>query len=106
MKDNVKNRENQEKSDRRVSNEQRIVWNLPIGKQALFPGSEPRKICEKQEDFYENRSYEETAADCHRNGPAGSYRRITIIPICGSQLIAVPLRIRHFMPHMPKEKLR
>lgn len=47
-----------------------------------------------------------SAADCHRNGPAGSYRRITIIPICGSQLIAVPLRIRHFMPHMPKEKLR
>ena len=38
-KDNVKSRENQEKSDRRVLNEQRIVWNLSIGKQTLFPGS-------------------------------------------------------------------
>ena len=25
-----------------------------------FSIQEPRKICEKQEDFYENRSYEET----------------------------------------------
>ena len=58
MKDNVKSRENQEKSDRRVSNEQRIVWNLPIGKQALFPDSRAEKYLRKQEDFYENRSYE------------------------------------------------
>ena len=26
----------------------------------FFPAQEPRKIYEKQEDFYENRSYEET----------------------------------------------
>ena len=35
-----------------------IIWNLPIGKQTLFPAQEPRKIYEKQEDFYGNRSYE------------------------------------------------
>ena len=26
----------------------------------FFPSQEPRKIYEKQEDFYENRSYEKT----------------------------------------------
>jgi len=29
-------------------------------KHPFFPDQEPRKICEKQEDFYENRSYEKT----------------------------------------------
>ena len=28
--------------------------------QLFFPDQEPRKIYEKQEDFYENRSYEKT----------------------------------------------
>jgi len=51
MKDNVKSRENQEKSDRRVSNEQRIVWNLPIGKQALFPGSRAEENLRKTGGF-------------------------------------------------------
>ena len=51
MKDKVKNRENQEKSDRRVSNERRIVWNLPIGKQALFPGSRAEENLRKTGGF-------------------------------------------------------
>jgi len=51
MKDNVKSRENQEKSDRRVSNEQRIVWNLPIGKQALFTGSRAEENLRKTGGF-------------------------------------------------------
>lgn len=50
-KDNVKSRENQEKSDRRVLNEQRIVWNLSIGKQALFPGSRAEKNLRKLGGF-------------------------------------------------------
>lgn len=50
-KDNVKSRENQEKSDRRVLNEQRIVWNLSIGKQAFFPGSRAGKNLRKLGGF-------------------------------------------------------
>ena len=60
MKDNVKSRENQEKSDSKFPNDAVIIWELPIGKQALFPDSRAEKNLRKQEDFYENRSYEKT----------------------------------------------
>ena len=34
--------------------------SFPSENRPFFPAQEPRKIYEKQEDFYENRSYEET----------------------------------------------
>ena len=33
---------------------------FPSENRPFFPAQEPRKIYEKQEDFYENRSYEKT----------------------------------------------
>ena len=34
--------------------------SFPSENKPFFPAQEPRKIYEKQEDFYENRSYEKT----------------------------------------------
>ena len=34
--------------------------SFPSEKHLFFPAQEPRKIYEKQEDFYENRTYKET----------------------------------------------
>ena len=51
MKDKVKNRENQEKSDSKFPNDEVIIWKLPIGKQALFPGSRAEKKLRKTGGF-------------------------------------------------------
>ena len=58
-KDNVKSRENQEKSDNEFPNDAVIIWKLPVGKTPIFPGSRAEENFEKQEDFYENRTYKE-----------------------------------------------
>jgi len=51
MKDNVKSRENQEKSDSECPNDAVIIWELPIGKQALFPGSRAEENLRKTGGF-------------------------------------------------------
>jgi len=51
MKDNVKSRENQEKSDGEFPNDVAIIWELSIGKQALFPGSRAEENLRKTGGF-------------------------------------------------------
>ncbi|MBQ5866512.1 MAG: hypothetical protein IIW56_07525 [Oscillospiraceae bacterium] len=51
MKDNVKSRENQEKSDSKFPNDAVIIWELPIGKQPLFPGSRAEENLRKTGGF-------------------------------------------------------
>ena len=50
-KDNVKSRENQEKSDSKSPNDAVIIWKLPIGKQALFSGSRAEENLRKTGGF-------------------------------------------------------